>query len=115
MNKDYYNILGVSKNAPKDEIKRAYRKLAHQHHPDKNGGDDTKFKEINEAYQILSNDQKRQQYDQFGSAFDQAGFGGQNANWEDIFSGWKFSLPENGVRVNILIHPAIHSRWLVLG
>jgi len=92
MSKDYYNMLGVSKNAGKDEIKRAYRKLAHQHHPDKNGGDDKKFKEINEAYQILSNDQKRQQYDHFGPAFSanggQAGFSGQGANWEDIFSAF---------------------------
>ena len=92
MSKDYYNILGVSRNANKDEIKKAYRKMAHECHPDKNGGDDKKFKEVNEAYQILSNDAKRQQYDQFGDVFSayggQAGFGGQGANWEDVFSSF---------------------------
>jgi DnaJ-class molecular chaperone len=79
MNKDFYKILGVSKSASADEIKRAYRKLAHQHHPDK-AGDAEKFKEINEAYQVLGNAEKRAQYDQFGSAaFDGAsGFGGSN-------------------------------------
>lgn len=80
--KDYYNTLGVSKTASKDEIKKAFRKLAHEYHPDKNKGDDTKFKEINEAYTVLSDDQKRQQYDTFGSAgpgqggFNGGGFGG---------------------------------------
>jgi molecular chaperone DnaJ len=75
MAKDYYEILGVPKNASVDEIKRAYRKLAHQHHPDK-GGDAEKFKEINEAYQVLGDPQKRAQYDQFGSAFSQTRAGG---------------------------------------
>ena len=74
-NKDYYSILGVSKSASADEIKRAYRKLAHQHHPDKNGGADVKFKELNEAYQVLSDPQKRKNFDQFGTA-DMGGFGG---------------------------------------
>lgn len=73
--KDYYSILGVEKGASKDDIKKAFRKLAHQYHPDKNKGDDTKFKEVNEAYQVLSDDGKRAQYDQFGSAG--PGFGGQ--------------------------------------
>lgn len=76
-NKDYYKILGVDKTASEDDIKKAYRRLAHQHHPDKNGGSDEKFKEINEAYQVLSNKEKRAQYDQFGTTFDQAGAGGQ--------------------------------------
>ena len=77
MAKDYYKILGVSKNASQDEIKRAYRKLAHEYHPDKNQvhADGARFKEINEAYQVLSNPQKRSQYDQFGTVGDQ-GFGG---------------------------------------
>jgi molecular chaperone DnaJ len=66
--KDYYNILGIPRNATKDDIKKAYRKLAHQYHPDKKGGDEKKFKEVNEAYQILSNDSKRAQYDRFGSS-----------------------------------------------
>lgn len=77
MDKSYYEILGVSKSATEDEIKKAFRKLAHQYHPDK-GGDEKKFKEINEAYQILSNKEKRAQYDRFGRTFDGAGAGGFN-------------------------------------
>jgi molecular chaperone DnaJ len=86
MAKDYYNILGVDKAASADEIKRAYRKLAHQYHPDKEGGDEAKFKEINEAYQVLGNDQKRKTYDQFGTADFGAGGGAGpgGMNWEDI-------------------------------
>ena len=76
-NKDYYKTLGVDRNASDEDIKRAFRKLAHQHHPDKNGGDDKKFKEINEANQVLSDKNKRAQYDQFGSEHvNQAGAGG---------------------------------------
>ncbi len=67
--KDYYKILGIPRKASAEEIKKAYYKLAHQHHPDK-GGDEGHFKEINEAYQILSNAQKRAQYDKFGRVFD---------------------------------------------
>ncbi len=66
--RDYYEVLGVSKNASADEIKKAFRKQAVQHHPDKEGGDETKFKEINEAYEVLKDQQKRQRYDQFGHA-----------------------------------------------
>ena len=62
MSKDYYDILGVSKNPTQDEIKKAYRKKAHQYHPDKKNGDEAKFKELNQAYQTLSNDSKRKQY-----------------------------------------------------
>jgi len=91
MAKDYYKILGIEKNATKDQIKQAYRRLAQQFHPDKTGGDDKKFKEINEAYSVLSDDTKRQQYDQFGATFDQGGFNGQNVNWEDIFRQGGFS------------------------
>ncbi len=76
MSKDYYNILGVDKNASQDEIKKAFRKKAHQYHPDKKGGDEAKFKEVNEAYQVLGNEKKRAQYDQFGSAFEHAQAGG---------------------------------------
>ncbi len=83
MSKDYYKILGVDRNASKEEIKQAYRRLAHQYHPDKTGGDDKKFKEINEAYSVLSDDEKRRQYDQFGATFEDS-FGGQGINWEDI-------------------------------
>lgn len=80
MAKDYYKILNVARNASKDEVKKAYRKLAHKFHPDK-GGDEKRFKEINEAYQILSDERKRSQYDQFGTAFDQAG-GSQQGGFE---------------------------------
>ncbi len=68
MAKDYYQILGVDRNASADDIKKAYRRLAHQHHPDK-GGDEKKFKEINEAYQVLSDTEKKSQYDRFGNVF----------------------------------------------
>jgi len=73
MSKDYYNILGVDKNASQEEIKKSFRKMAHKYHPDKEGGDEQKFKEVNEAYQVLGDEKKRQQYDQFGSGFEQAG------------------------------------------
>ena len=75
--KDYYKTLGVDKNATDDEIKKAFRKLAHQHHPDKPSGNAEKFKEINEANQVLSDKSKRAQYDQFGSEHvNQPGAGG---------------------------------------
>ena len=90
--KNYYNILGVTKNADKEEIKKAYRKLALKHHPDKTGGDDSKFKEINEAYQILSNDQKRQEYDTYGRVFSDGQNGAQSeGNSGFDFSGFDFS------------------------
>ncbi len=86
MAQNYYDILGVSKSASSDEIKKAYRKLAHKYHPDKGSGNEAKFKEVNEAYQVLSDTEKRGQYDQYGQTFDQAqrqgqgygGFGGGN-------------------------------------
>jgi molecular chaperone DnaJ len=91
MAKDYYTILGVQKNASEDDIKKAYRKLAHQHHPDKKGGDEAKFKEINEAYQVLSDKTKRAHYDRFGSADPAGGFGG--AQWGgfqgNVPPGWE--------------------------
>lgn len=96
MANNYYDILGVSKSATDDEIKKSYRKLAHKYHPDKSGGDEKKFKEINEAYQVLSDKSKRQQYDQFGQTFGQGGFqGGQGfggySNQGGPTGGWDFS------------------------
>ena len=74
--RDYYEVLGVSKTASQDEIKKAFRKLALKYHPDRNKGNEeamNKFKEANEAYSVLSDEQKRQQYDQLGpDAFEQA-------------------------------------------
>lgn len=95
-NKDYYEILGVQKTSSKDEIKKAFHKLAHKYHPDKNKGDDAKFKEVNEAYQILSDDQKRAQYDQFGSNFQQGGFGGGQGFDPSGMGGFDFSGFQNG-------------------
>ncbi len=84
--KNYYEILGIPKSASKDDIKKAFRKLAHQFHPDKKEGDEKKFKEVNEAYQILSDDEKRAQYDTFGKAdFNSQN---QNQNW----GGMEFDL-----------------------
>lgn len=94
MSKDYYKILGVEKNASQDDIKKAFRKLAHQYHPDKQGGNDAKFKEANEAYSVLGDEQKRKQYDTFGSAGPNmgGGYGGAGFNPNDFgfdFSGFQ--------------------------
>lgn len=93
MAKDYYKTLGVEKRASKEELKKAFHKLAHKHHPDKQGGDEAKFKEINEAYQILSDDNKRAQYDQFGEAGTNGGFGGGQQGGG--FGGFDFSGFQN--------------------
>lgn len=101
---DYYKILGVSRTADADEIKKAYRKLARKHHPDA-GGDEAKFKEINEAYEVLSDEKKRKMYDQFGTAnANQVPFGGgfsgnpfggaggagfASINWADILESMR--------------------------
>lgn len=89
--RDYYEVLGISKGASKDEIKKAYRKQALKYHPDRNPGDkeaEQNFKEAAEAYEVLSNDEKRQRYDQFGHAGlgGQSGFSGAGMDIEDIFS-----------------------------
>jgi molecular chaperone DnaJ len=95
--KNYYNILGVDKKASKDEIKKAFRTLAHKYHPDKKGGNAEKFKEVSEAYTVLSDDQKRSQYDMYGQTFaganSGAGFNGFQGNWEDFArqTGFDFS------------------------
>src|SRR3990167_1803065 len=98
MAKDYYSILGVSKNATETDIKKAYRKLALEHHPDRNKGDKTaeeKFKEVTKAYEILSDSNKRKTYDQFGeAAFEQGGPG----------AGGPFGQGFGGHRVHLLIH-----------
>jgi molecular chaperone DnaJ len=118
---DYYSILNIQKNASAEEIKKAYRKLAHEHHPDKNQGDknaEAKFKEINNAYQVLSDPQKKAQYDQFGgdpgrfnsgpgagSATDGFEFNfGQNGGFDDLqgvfetFFGGGFEMPNSAGR-----------------
>jgi molecular chaperone DnaJ len=89
MNKrDYYEVLGVSKGASADEIKKAFRKLAVKYHPDKSGGDESKFKEVNEAYEILKDQQKRQRYDQFGHAGVGGNGGGSSAGGGNPFEGF---------------------------
>lgn len=91
MAKDYYEVLGIKKDASQDEIKKAFRKLAQKLHPDKPTGDEKKFKEINEAYSVLGNEQKRKQYDTFGSADGAQGFGGGQG-----FGGFDFSGFQGG-------------------
>ncbi len=91
MSKDYYGTLGVSRDASEAEIKKAYRKMAAKYHPDKPTGDEAKFKEISEAYETLSDSEKRAMYDQFGSDYGQrhtsgfGGFDGQGPDFSDIF------------------------------
>jgi molecular chaperone DnaJ len=127
--RDYYEVLGVSKEASPDEIKKAFRRAAVKHHPDKEGGDETKFKEVNEAYDVLKDAQKRQRYDQFGHAgvggasgaggsgnpFEGfGGFGGQNINFDfgdglgDIFSqffggGARQQAPQRGRDIEVAL------------
>ncbi|MCR4325402.1 MAG: molecular chaperone DnaJ [Patescibacteria group bacterium] len=91
--KNYYDILGVNKSASEEDVKKAFRKLAHKYHPDKKGGDEAKFKEVSEAYSVLSDKKKRAEYDAYGKTFagggaQGAGFGGFDGNFEDIFGGF---------------------------
>jgi molecular chaperone DnaJ len=100
--KDHYKTLGVSKNATQDEIKKAFRKLALEHHPDKTGGKDEKFKEVNEAYSVLSDAKKREHYDRFGSegpSHGQGGFGGGQGFGGFDFSG--FQQGQGGVEFDL--------------
>lgn len=87
MSKDYYSILGIEKSASKDDVKKAFRKLAHKYHPDKAGGDEQKFKEIGEAYAVLSDDKRRAEYDAYGTTFGGNGFSAQGGPTP----GWDFS------------------------
>ncbi|MFA6414897.1 MAG: molecular chaperone DnaJ [Candidatus Paceibacterota bacterium] len=95
MAKDYYNVLGVDRKATQDDIKKAFRKLAHKYHPDKGGTDESKFKEITEAYSVLSDDKKRREYDAYGQAFPggHSGAAGQSGN---PFAGFDFSQFQQG-------------------
>lgn len=86
--KNYYDILGIEKNASKEDIKKAFRVLAHKYHPDKKGGDAAKFKEASEAYSVLSDDKKRGEYDSYGRVFSEGGNGGAGAGG---FEGFDFS------------------------
>lgn len=91
MAKDYYNVLGVDKKATQDDIKKAFRKLAHKYHPDKGDGDEAKFKEVTEAYSVLSDEKKRREYDAYGQAFPGGGPQGGNP-----FGGFDFSQFQQG-------------------
>ena len=94
MTKDYYKVLGVPRNATREDIKKAYRMLAHKFHPDKEGGNEARFKEINEAYQVLSDEKKRSQYDQFGQVFEGGASGGQGCfEWP---GGFRADFNEGG-------------------
>ena len=102
MKRDFYEILGVSKTASQDEIKKAYRKVAMQHHPDRNPGDksaEDKFKEAAEAYEVLNDADKKSQYDRFGHnafASGRGGFNGGGMNMDDIFSQFGDIFGEDG-------------------
>jgi len=99
--KDYYEVLGVSKTASADEIKKAFRKLAVKYHPDKDGGDEAKFKEVNEAYEVLKDAQKRQRYDQFGHAgvggSSGGSYGGGNPFEGFNGQGFEFNFGDGGL------------------
>lgn len=86
MAKDYYKILGIPRNATQEDIKKAFRKLAHEYHPDKQGGNEAKFKEVNEAYRVLSDEKKRREYDTYGQTW--GGVGGSGGHGFGGFEGF---------------------------
>ena len=100
MAKDYYKILGVEKNSSKEDIKKAFRVLAHKYHPDKKGGDEARFKEASEAYSVLSDDKKRGEYDAYGRVFSEGqggGYGGgQQGGFQGGFDFSQFATGANG-------------------
>jgi len=102
--KDYYEILGVERNASKDAIKKSFYKLAHKYHPDKKGGDERKFKELNEAYSVLSDEKKRGEYDMYGHTFNNAGVD-SNSDGQGGFSGfsdfWQQGQNTQGFNVDL--------------
>ena len=113
MPKDYYEILGVAKGSSADDIKKAFRRKAHEYHPDKGSGNADKFKEVNQAYQVLSDAQKRQQYDQYGQTFSAGGgpayggddgrnpFGGFSAGGFDFSAGGGSPFGGNGIEFDL--------------
>ena len=93
MAKDYYATLGVDRKASQEDIKKAFRRLAHKYHPDKSGGDEAKFKEVSEAYAVLTDEKKRREYDAYGQAF----AGGPSRGSQSGFGGFDFSQFQQGV------------------
>ena len=110
MPRDYYDVLGISKGADSKEIKSAFRKLARQYHPDVSQEPDAedKFKEINEAYEVLSNDEKRARYDRFGHA----GVGGASGGYDQqVMQGLDLRI----FSIFSIVHSAVHPRVQVVG
>jgi len=128
---DYYSTLGVGRNASQAEIKKAYKKQSMQHHPDRTGGDDTKFKEINEAYQTLNDPQKKQMYDQFGTtdpnqagpqgfhfrSGDFSGMGGFDDIFENFFGMRQQRRPVNrniDIALDISLEDALNGKQIAV-
>ena len=118
MNKDYYEILGLPKGSSKDEVKKAFRKLASKYHPDKQGGDEEKYKEVTEAYAVLGDDKKKAEYDTYGHAFNNGGGGGGGFggfNWGDFqqqagAGGFEFEPPSTMVSLGTR---ALATAWII--